>query len=204
MMLGARTAAWAGKALPYDAEVEWIRGDGSAYVDTGFDYSQETDEVSIEFNVAGSSAWNRNIILGAYESGSTNFWISISTGGMLQIIFANSQRSYSITGDAVVTLVGKTVSANGEQWTFTGDYIASLPLFMFGRNNNGAVDNRNSTVKIYSFVARRNGVVILDLIPVKFTNSLGVSEGAMYDRVSDKLFRNQGTGAFVIGPDKTT
>ena len=204
MGLAARTGAWAGKALPYDAEVEWIRGDGSAYVDTGFDYSQETDEVSIEFNVAGSSAWNRNIILGAYESGSTNFWISISTGGMLQIIFANSQRSYSITGDAVVTLVGKTVSANGEQWTFTGDYIASLPLFMFGRNNNGAVDNRNSTVKIYSFVARRNGVVILDLIPVKFTNSLGVSEGAMYDRVSDKLFRNQGTGAFVIGPDKTT
>ena len=42
MMEAVRNGAWAksGKPLPYDAEVEWIRGDGSAYVDTGFEYSQ--------------------------------------------------------------------------------------------------------------------------------------------------------------------
>lgn len=41
-----------------------------------------------------------------------------------------------------------------------------------------------------------------DMIPVRFTNENCVSEGAMYDRVSGKLFRNQGTGTFIIGPDK--
>lgn len=41
-------------------------------------------------------------------------------------------------------------------------------------------------------------------IPVRFTNALGQSEGAMYDRVSRKLFRNAGTGTFTIGPDVAT
>jgi hypothetical protein len=41
-----------------------------------------------------------------------------------------------------------------------------------------------------------------DLISVRFTNEQGVSEGAMYDRVSGAMFRNAGTGAFTIGPDK--
>ena len=45
---------------------------------------------------------------------------------------------------------------------------------------------------------------VRDFIPVRFTNENGVSEGAMYDKVSDQLYRNAGTGAFVIGPDKTT
>ena len=47
------------------------------------------------------------------------------------------------------------------------------------------------------------GSVLFDAIPVRFTNENGVSEGAMYDRVSGNLFRNAGTGAFVIGSDKT-
>lgn len=41
------------------------------------------------------------------------------------------------------------------------------------------------------------------MIAVRFTNEQGVSEGAMYDRVSGQLFRNAGTGAFTIGPDKS-
>ena len=45
--------------------------------------------------------------------------------------------------------------------------------------------------------------LVRDFIPVRFTNEKGVTEGAMYDKVSGTLFRNAGTGAFVIGPDKT-
>ena len=47
-----------------------------------------------------------------------------------------------------------------------------------------------------------NGISIRDFIPVRFTNSLGQTEGAMYDRVSGQLFGNSGTGEFIIGPDK--
>ena len=59
-------------------------------------------------------------------------------------------------------------------------------------------------MRLYYLKMSKDGSSVRDFIPVRFTNSLGVSEGAMYDRVSGQLFRNAGTGAFVIGPDKTT
>ena len=39
------------------------------------------------------------------------------------------------------------------------------------------------------------------MIPVRFTNEYGIAEGAMYDTVSGKLFRNIGTGEFSFGGD---
>lgn len=62
--------------------------------------------------------------------------------------------------------------------------------------------HQRTSVKTARIVS--TGTVLFDAIPVRFTNENGVSEGAMYDRVSGKLFRNVGTGAFIIGPDKTT
>lgn len=46
------------------------------------------------------------------------------------------------------------------------------------------------------------GNVIYDFVPVRFLNEDNRWEGAMYDNVNGELFRNQGTGMFVIGPDK--
>lgn len=70
--------------------------------------------------------------------------------------------------------------------------------------------------RFYSFQIWQNGVLVRDLIPVRFTNELGQSEGAMYDRANptvgknpdgsprtDGLYRNRGTGAFLYGADKT-
>ena len=42
------------------------------------------------------------------------------------------------------------------------------------------------------------GVSIFDFIPIRKD---GV--GYMYDNITGQLFGNQGTGAFIIGPDKT-
>ena len=54
-------------------------------------------------------------------------------------------------------------------------------------------------VHLYSFSIEKSGEKIIDLIPVRKR-----SIGYMYDRVSGQLFGNQGTGDFIIGPDKTT
>jgi len=58
------------------------------------------------------------------------------------------------------------------------------------------------TGRIGFFQIFHNGILLRDFLPVKFSNEQGVSEGAMYDCVSGQLFRNAGTGAFVVGPDK--
>ena len=43
----------------------------------------------------------------------------------------------------------------------------------------------------------RNDVVLIDMIPVRKD---GV--GYMYDKVTGNFFGNDGTGDFVVGPDK--
>lgn len=56
--------------------------------------------------------------------------------------------------------------------------------------------------RIYRFRAfDGEGNIVIDYQPVRFTNEFGYEEGAMYDFVSGELFRNQGTGNFIIGPD---
>ena len=69
--------------------------------------------------------------------------------------------------------------------------------------------------RIYRAKFTNNGTDVFDYIPVRFTNEQGVSEGAIFDRANptvgmnpdgsprtDGIYRNRGTGAFVIGPDK--
>lgn len=45
------------------------------------------------------------------------------------------------------------------------------------------------------------GEVTCDLVPVRFTNDEGISEGGMVDKISGRLFRNGGAGTFDVGPD---
>ena len=69
-------------------------------------------------------------------------------------------------------------------------------------------------MKVKEYVVFNDGNKIQHLVPVRFTNELGQTEGAMYDRANptvgmnpdgsartDGLYRNRGTGAFVIGSD---
>ena len=55
---------------------------------------------------------------------------------------------------------------------------------------------------IHYFRIEDGSNVLIDLIPVRFTNENGESEGAMYDKVSEQLFKNKCTGKFILGPDK--
>ena len=68
-------------------------------------------------------------------------------------------------------------------------------LYVFAAHTNNGVF-RPSQVRIKYF---KYGD--LDLVPVRFTNENGYDEGAMFDEVSKKLFRNIGSGAFKLGPD---
>lgn len=84
----------------------------------------------------------------------------------------------------------------------SAQYIQStILLSLNGWNYNGRNESRGA-MRIYYFRAWKGGVRILDLIAVRFLNEKGEWEGAMYDWVSGELFRNSGTGSFLIGPDK--
>lgn len=57
MMLGARMAAWIGKRIPYDAEVEWIQGDNSSWIDLGIS-PHDVNNIRVKFETANESHSN--------------------------------------------------------------------------------------------------------------------------------------------------
>ena len=83
--------------------------------------------------------------------------------------------------------------------TPTSEFYVNKPIALFGWWRQE--QPWGSSVKIAYMQFFENGSLVRDFIPVRFTNELGQSEGAMYDKVSRQLFRNAGTGQFVIGPD---
>lgn len=201
MMMGARTGAWSpsGAPLPYDAEVEYLESTGTQFIDTGaiIKYSDVAEVVA--------SINNRNSIFG-YVNTQTQQRFNITGGGTtsyayfgsLNTSFGNTTTLYDTKykfalGDGKFIVDGTIVG--------TREYIddtldGSLVLFARKLNNNV---NDYLVGKLYSFSVTRNGVKILDYIPVRKGNI-----GYMYDRMSVQFFGNKGTGDFVIGPDKTT
>ena len=74
--------------------------------------------------------------------------------------------------------------------------------YKFGMSYNNQHQTITSVSRFAWCMIFLGNTLVRDFIPVRFTNENGVTEGAMYDRVSGALFRNAGTGAFTIGPNK--
>ena len=207
MMLGARTAAWSGKPLPYDAEVEYLESTRTQWIDTGVEPTQELafncsfafEGITPEFgygNVFGSryAARKMEYQLTGYDNGS----IGIGTRNSNLGFYSGVKHTVSFDG-------ANTVNINGVSRSITTSTCAPTTgsIVLFGIRQNGSVQQL-SKAKIYALKFTINSTTLRDFIPVRFTNEDGASEGAMFDKASGQLFRNSGTGALVIGPDKAT
>ena len=209
MMLGARTGAWAknGAPLPYDAEVEYLESTGTQWIDTEIKPSEDLATYltfsyqKIERNI---TAFGSRI---SYTS-DDRYWVNYD--GKFEVGYGNWYYFPKYTDVGVINTIAfneivngnHTFTINGTTSTFDGKPNTTVNIIIFGRIV--GMDTTTCNMRLYSMSMKRNGVLIRDFIPVRFTNENGDNDGAMYDRVSGQLFRNQGTGAFVIGPDKTT
>ena len=221
MMLGARTGAWAksGAPLPYDAEVEYLESTGTQYIQTDY-----TPTIFHNFKAVGAM-----MDLGDAQYASLLGTAKHTGGkGMIPLMIRDGSVSgwqvdvfINIGGPAgeVRTITSELSQAIGypDYWSYywynSGSRIAmsyqnkSNPIVWLGKMtifacsyDNGDV-NRLSKSRFYSFSATdvNSDELVVDLIPVRKG-----TVGYIYDRVSGKLFGNAGTGAFIIGPDKTT
>lgn len=189
------------KKLPYDAEVEYIESNGGQYIDTGYFPNNKT-----RWECTCSPTITSSQFMGCINNGAHRFHFSFYDSGYIRgcmgltqtdIMSADSNiRTYWI--DSSEKTVGyDTVSVPSN---YPGS-IPSISIWLFGRNSDNASYIRYTNFRIYGSKIFDNGVLVRDFIPVRFTNGLGQSEGAMYDKVSKQLFRNQGTGAFLYGKD---
>ena len=193
-MLGARTAAWSGKALPYDAEVEWIDFNGGAGIDTGIVptlttitninccYNDNGDVVSTMFAADDLGYVLRRRAKNLLEYSGGGWWVNANVDFS---VFAN----YSIRQDGVykdgLIILKKGLSEDQTQSLTIGirrsqpSHVGGLRVKAFSMSDN------NETLRDYTLV--RVGSV-----------------GYFYDKVSKQLFGNSFSGDLVIGPDKTT
>ena len=191
-----------GNALPYDAEVEYLESTGTQWIDTGIP-ADSIYAFSFEFAIptgATQSAWG-SVLSGRLD----NFTLGIASSNQLYIRYRGTDvpnrpqyaydtwNTFSLSQEGVLQLLNHQSQQIQPISTFADTLVIC----------NNSYLNRPTSIK-FRFLKcyDEDGVALIDMIPIRFTNEQGVSEGAMYDRVSGQLFRNQGTGAFLIGPDK--
>ena len=198
MMLGARTAAWRGKALPYDAEVEYLgtNRDGS-YIDTGLSFPA-TGRIDFKFFWDGDRSVGpqiRCLFFGADDGNAPRVYQQWYSGGRINFVSRNglSVSVVSTTWNNVIIESSKSYTKGAGTLSFFGKCSSStgeMPIIKGARGSD----------RLYYFALFGDDAnVVMDIIPVRVGHV-----GYLYDRVSGKLFGNSGTGAFIIGPDKTT
>ena len=197
MLIAAREsfAAAARKRLPYDAEVEYVAGTGTQWIDTGIALSSGD---SFELRVVGKFAsLSANQLMGLYASayfgiGSNSKW---TVSGSVNTATARTDYYSFILSSQIGDNKVSSLRIYGSGYDYTWTHA---------RNNAaGTIGIMNIPGRAYccnfKFAASRvlvNGTEVQHLIAVRKG-----ATGCAYDTISGRMFYNAGTGAFGVGPD---
>lgn len=198
---------WPYVSLPYDAEVEYLQSDGTAYIDTGIlTKSTLTFVIELYMPQSASSVWPFGGRVSA-SSGNvavnyradTNKWRWRYAGRNVdggspslpgEYVFDNTGNAHDIV---ITPKGGNPLTLTLPKNTFTTNYN----FYLFACNNAGSTTNVMSGMKIYSVKIYDGGTLVRDYIPVR-NNGVGY----LYDSVNGTLLGNAiDNGAFIYGND---
>ena len=191
--------------LPYDAEVEYLESTGKQWIDTGKVLS--STGFAYDADVMFQTTYNCIVFGGRTVADNVE-------ADSLSLFIVNSMWRFdnfgsSRTGPAVNTGIRYSVSLVDGKTTVNGVELdtpipigrssgATVYIFAGHRPQESVDVEYQSSIRLYSLKFRQDGVLTADYRPVRVG-----AVGYIYDRVSDQLYGNAGTGAFIIGPDKT-
>lgn len=185
-----------GGSLPYQ-RIEYLESDGTQYINTGLQI-YIGDEIYCRYQLNSTTVASKALLssgTGTYQT----LFLQQSTSAYIKY-FASGSAPMLNYGAATNTWYELNVSGNGLfklgniQGTSSpqAEIDANNSLYVLMRRNNAS----GFVGKISNFTLKRNGVNILDFIPVRVDTT-----GYMYDTVSGELFGNAGTGSFTLGSD---
>ena len=210
-MLGARTGAWSGKPLPYDAEVEYLGSTGVQYIDTGLVW--DSGEWDCRAVITALSSFHENYVISQHSSGQgvVYAFVYINDGYAFLAYRSNTAGLFEVPSD----FWGKTYEwnahyTNGHQTLSIGNLatISANEGWVSGATQEGmriiiggmrTYGSKAKGIRFGRIRIEHENILVRDYIPVRVGDV-----GYMYDRVSGELFGNAGTGAFIVGPYKTT
>ena len=197
--------AWGGSspALPYDAEIAYLTATGTQWINTDI-VPQEGDYLQIYFKQTSAkdhAAFGLAGVIYCFSNGnkssSGTYWAyppssGGATGNANNPLRDTAWHTVKMSTDGVYVdnaLLGNITGTTGTPNNTIG---------LFGRKANQA---STSMAKLFSgsigyFKYKRNDVLIADYIPVRVG-----TVGYMYDKVSNTLLGNAGTGSFTLGTD---
>jgi hypothetical protein len=200
--------------LPYDAEISYLQGDGTAYIKSGISAKWNT-QFEIGVNITESAPTVNGTIFGSrvdtnegnlivYLDGvsATKKWNWRYGAELHEVVFEQRAGDYVISNlDAPgkLDVVGNTINSyTNSDASFTN----GLEIYILSWNNSGTgpapSTSGNTIVKLKFCKIYQNGQLVRNYIPVRVGQV-----GYLYDKVSRELFGNAAeSGAFVLGPDK--
>ena len=191
-----------GEVLPYDAEIEYLESDGNQYINTEINCnSQYILEVEVQGTTSTEGILGARISMSSsmhtlvFPGGSQANQIRYSCGASASNIYVNIdfQKFNLYKGNYNKLYINGTLAGTSSNSTI---FTLNFPYYLFALNINGSVSNLGPK-KIKMCKIWNGESLLLDLIPVRIGQT-----GYMFDKVSKKLLSNQGTGNFILGPDK--
>lgn len=197
------------KNLPYDAEIEYLQNnDSQTYIDTGIvpnngfgfymDIYFERPEGGGSAWLMGSSAFTAGawggVTISTYQTyaGGQMTWFKDNRGNIFidPGLVSGTRMQIQSINNVYSTSLGTSKSTPYSTNSFI---YGSLYLFHFHTDYTGfsGAGFRCYGCKIYD-----GSNVVRDFIPVRKGTT-----GYMYDKVSEQLFGNAGSGDFILGPD---
>lgn len=180
------------KALPASyTRLSYIESSGTQYIDTGFVPNQDTRVAcEFEYTTAGYVFGAEN----AYRSNSFDFYTRLAVYNATSTVFT----ALSTSAKHSVDFNKNVVSVDGStKVTFTyASFSSGLPLFLFAVNSGGN-GIEGIIGKIYSCQIYNNGTMVRDYVPCRKNDGVV----GMYDFITNKFYKNAGTGSFVAGAE---
>ena len=187
-----------GSVLPEGyTQVEYIQSSGTQYIDTGFKPNNNT-RVLFKMELIGTFT-SYKYMFGARSSTSSQdqYAIDFPDSSTIRSIFSTGVKSLAISTPTLIVDQNKNVcTVNGESMTNANSvFQTGYSAFIFDKSTSG-----NSTIpvsaKLFYCQLYDNGTLIRDYIPCIDPSG----EAGLYDIVNGAFYGNEGTGAFLAGP----
>lgn len=135
------------------------------------------------------SQYSQSVVVDWFGASAADRW-TVSTSVAATDIF-------ELTIENNVAVLAKN-GTNIATHTFTPSATITRELYLTGFNNNGTLGNAGATGRLYAFkLWTPDNEPLLDMVPAK--DGSGVA--CLYNRATDTLYYNQGTGSYTAGPE---
>lgn len=193
----------------------WLQNNGAAYVDTGI-MLKASDKLEVKFQHIEGSV---NYICGVNDAQSQSsnnkkrydiIVRNISTNFLTCVAYCNYSSNSSISvsdvpnSQIVASLADGQFIINDMEPVAVPQYDATLvwsrPLYIFGINNIGVLQQQGSIKLFYLKITNSENVIIHNFVPAKQNETFG-----LYDTVEQMFYPNTNSeGEFIAGNDLST